>query len=195
LLTGRPPFIAETLTQTLRLVAEAEPVSPKLLNPAAPRDVETICAKCLQKDPKRRYESAQELAADLDRFLRDEPILARPAGRTERLWRWCQRHPAIASLSTVVFALLLTVALGSILYAGRLADANRHANESLREAYLNQARVARSSGQAGRRFGSLDALKKAARIRPSLDLRNEAIACLALTDLRVSEPFETEHEG
>jgi serine/threonine protein kinase/WD40 repeat protein len=195
LITGRPPFMAETLTRTLRLVAETEPVSPRLLNPGTPKDLETICAKCLHKDRRRRYMSSQDLAAELGRFVRDEPILARPAGRSERLWRWSQRHPTVAGLSAVVAALLITVVLGSIIYAGRLRDANRHANESLCEAYLSQARAARSSGQAGRRFGSLDALRKAARISPSLDLRNEAIACLALTDLRTTEPFVTEHPG
>jgi WD40 repeat protein/predicted Ser/Thr protein kinase len=92
LLTNRPPFIAETLTQTLRLVAEAEPVSPRLLNPGAPRDLETICLKCLEKDPRRRYSSAQALAAELGHFLNNEPIEARPPSKIYRFQKLVRRN-------------------------------------------------------------------------------------------------------
>ena len=88
LLTGRPPFMAETLTQTLRLVADTEAVSPGILNPSLPRDLNTICTKCLEKDPQRRYASAQELAEELGRFLSDEPIQARPISAPAKLARW-----------------------------------------------------------------------------------------------------------
>lgn len=103
LLTGRPPFVADTVTATLRMVAEAEPISPRLLNASVPRDLETICLKCLRKESSRRYASARELASDLTHILHDEPILARPASSLEKAWRWCRRKPALAS------ALLLVV--------------------------------------------------------------------------------------
>jgi hypothetical protein len=81
---------------------EVDALSPRLLNPAVPRDLETICLKSLAKETQRRYASAAELGEDLDRFLHDEPVIARPAGALEKSWRWCRRHPAIAGLSAAV---------------------------------------------------------------------------------------------
>ena len=100
LLTGRPPFQGESLAQTLDLVRHADPVSPRVLNPAVPADLETICLKCLEKEPARRYATAQDLADELGRFLEDKPILARPVSRPEKVWRWCRRNPVAATLAT-----------------------------------------------------------------------------------------------
>jgi WD40 repeat protein len=111
LLTGRPPFKGESSLETLSQVIAAQPVAPSRLRPALARDVETICLKCLAKDPVRRYASAQALAEDLHRFIQGEPIVARPAGRVERAARWANRNPVVAGLG----AALLVVLIGSFL--------------------------------------------------------------------------------
>jgi eukaryotic-like serine/threonine-protein kinase len=136
LLTGRPPFHAETIEDLLLLLRDAEPVSPRLLNPSVPRDLETICLKCLEKDPARRYPTAQALADELGRFIRDEPIHARPQNATAKLWRWCRRRPAVTALSASVLLLLILVAISSSLAAWRVNRARaseQKANRDLRE--------------------------------------------------------------
>src|SRR5262249_36757185 len=102
LLTGRPPFRADTPLDTLMQGLEKEPERPRSLNPRVERDLETICLKCLQKDPHHRYGSAEALAEDLERWLAGEPIQARPVGRLERTLKWCQRHPANAALAVLL---------------------------------------------------------------------------------------------
>jgi WD40 repeat protein/tRNA A-37 threonylcarbamoyl transferase component Bud32 len=112
-LTGRPPFRADSPVETLRQVVENEPVAPRLLNGAVPRDLETICLKCLEKEPKRRYATALNVAEELGRFLRDETIHARPATPGEKSWRWCRRNRALASTVGFGFALAAIVGIAS----------------------------------------------------------------------------------
>jgi serine/threonine protein kinase len=98
MLTGRPPFLAESVLETVRLAVQEEAVPLRRLQPSVPRDLETICLKCLHKDPSGRYASAGALANDLRRYLDGEPILARPPGPVARLGHWCRRYPVAASL-------------------------------------------------------------------------------------------------
>jgi WD40 repeat protein/tRNA A-37 threonylcarbamoyl transferase component Bud32 len=128
LVTGRPPFQADSLTTLLRQVIETVPVAPKLLNASVPRDLETICLKCLEKEPARRYPTAQALADELDRFLKSEPIQARPIGTLGKTWRWCRRKPALATVGAIAVLLLLTLAIGGPIVATQernLAEVNR----------------------------------------------------------------------
>jgi serine/threonine protein kinase len=139
LLTGRPPFQAATLATTLEQVRTADPVTPRRLNASLPRDLETICLKCLEKEPVRRYPSAQALADELDRFLKAEPIQARPIGALGRTWRWCRRKPALASVSALAGVLLLTLAIGGPIVAAQQRAAAENYRRSLYASDLKAA--------------------------------------------------------
>ena len=106
LLTGRPPFQGASVLDTLDQVRKKEPVPPSQLQTKVPRDLETICLKCLEKDPSRRYPDVTALAEDLRRFQAGEPIVARPVSEAERIWRWCLRNKAVASLIATAATLL-----------------------------------------------------------------------------------------
>jgi WD40 repeat protein/tetratricopeptide (TPR) repeat protein len=150
LLTGRPPFRAATDLDTVLQVISEEPVPPSRLQPTVPRDVETICLRCLQKTPARRYPSAEALADDLRRFRNGEPIAARPVGWPERSWRWCCRNPVPAILLAIVVLSLLG---GSGVSAFFAIQASRRADDADRasaDATWAAGEADRSAGDAKR---------------------------------------------
>ena len=123
-LTGRPPFVGESLAETVQQLLNVEPVSPRALNPSVPADLETVCLKCLEKDPGKRYATAQMLAEELGRFLEGKPVLARPVGRVAKAGRWCRRNPRLASAMGAALLSLL-IGLAGVTWQWRRAASQR----------------------------------------------------------------------
>lgn len=153
-LTGRPPFHAATAMDTITQVLHDDPLRPTYLVPATPRDLETISLKCLHKDPTRRYASAAALADDLRRFLNGEPILARPVGPAERVWKWARRRPTAAAL------LAVSVVVGTALVAGGVW-------------FTEKLRVERNTALAAERAESLRSLQLLAALADARRERDE----------------------
>ncbi|HEX2473934.1 MAG TPA: protein kinase, partial [Lacipirellulaceae bacterium] len=181
LLTGQPPFRAAGPIEALNNLVDREPAPPRSLNPTIPKDLETICLACLRKNPQRRYHSAGELARDLERWLNREPIRARRVTRREKVWLWCRRKPAFASLIVT----LVAVSLGAIAVAVEVYW--RHRAETLVEQLLSadMADVPSIAGQLatyGGRAGPLlhDAFAAA---EASSDAKKQLRAALALREL------------
>jgi eukaryotic-like serine/threonine-protein kinase len=145
MLTGRPPFRGESVVETQRQVIDDEPVSPTRLNTKVPRDLETICLKCLSKEATRRYASAAELADDLRRFEQGRPICARPMGWGQRSWRWCRRNPIAAALATTLLALVALAVGGGLWMQRQGAERQGRAREAV-EAALAQVGDLRADG-------------------------------------------------
>lgn len=214
-LTGRPPFRGATVADTLDQVRHMEPVAVRSLQPSVPIDLETIAHKCLRKEPPQRYGSAGELAEDIRRFRDGEPIHARRESSLQTAFRIARRYPFASFLAATVTLLLLTVAIGSLIFAQRLNAARKRAESSeqasataAREAKLGQADALlgrahgiRLSRQPGQRFDALKAIRQAVRIGRDLGqpaewfevARTEAIAALLLPDIHV-EQWRTERE-
>jgi WD40 repeat protein/serine/threonine protein kinase len=164
LLTGRPPFVAETVSETIQLVLEREPFTPRGLVAGIPRDLDTICLRCLEKEPAKRYATAQALAAELDRFLKDEPIQARPVGTPEKVWRWCRRKPALAASLAAILLLLLVVLIGAPIAAYRINEARKaqatETRRARRSEYAADMNLALQAVAEGNLFGSQQLLDK-----------------------------------
>jgi serine/threonine protein kinase/WD40 repeat protein/tetratricopeptide (TPR) repeat protein len=201
LLTLRPAFDDAKRARLVEKVLHEPPTLPRKLDPRIPRDLETVVLKCIAKEPAERYATPDELADDLRRFLADRPIKARRASDAERLWRWCRRNPAVATLLTAVGLLLTITAVGGTILSWRLGlalgqarDAEREGKRKLFESYISEADAMRRSGRAGQRFGTLrrihDALEISEEIgglgdEDKLRLRNIAIAALCQPDVEV----------
>jgi len=219
MVTLRPAFLGTDRAALVRSVTQDDPPRPRRIDRHIPRDLETILLKAICKEPQTRYQSAGEIAEDLRRFLADKPLVARRTSAGERVLRLCRRNPLVAGLTTAVVILLAVLTVGSWVANFRLGERHRdvlsnlqraktaEANERtarqqatvhLYDAYLSQARAGRWSGRAGRRFGGLQALERAAELRSelglgpdaALELRNEAIACLSLVDLRIDKAWD-----
>ena len=192
--------------QLIERMLHHDPPSPRQFDRRIPRDLETVILKAIAKEPGRRYQTAEEMAADLQRFLSDRPVQARRSTAIEQFGRWCRRNPWLAGANIAAAVLTTVVAIGSTLAAwvfhnqrdqiGRhlhdIQSAETRGRERLLESLTAQASAKRHSRQLGQRFGSLDALAQAAVIARDLKmpakridpLRDEAIASLALPDLR-----------
>ena len=176
LLTGRPPFQAANPMETLSQVLRQEPVPLRQLNAGVPRNLETICLKCLQKEPQHRYESAQAMAADLSRWLSGRPIAARPAGGPERLWRWCRRNPVVAALTSAVAVVLVAGSTIASYFAVQAAsEAKVAVDEQQRAVSAQRAETAQRQEAQKARDRAVRELRAATAQRLSLQAR-EAIA-------------------
>jgi serine/threonine protein kinase/WD40 repeat protein len=199
LLAKKPAFEAEDRHALIRQVTQEEPRALRRVDPAVMRDLHTIVHRAIAKDPKDRYATAAELRDELERFLSDRPIRARPLLLPERYWRWCRRNPLLALASSAACALTIAIAVISSLAAyrnGRLADQLKsqrdEANHNLILAYTSEAETRRLSRRVGQRFGTLDAIARAMRLAATADvtekerlhLRIQAIAAMGLPDVR-----------
>ncbi|HEV3343222.1 MAG TPA: protein kinase [Pirellulales bacterium] len=194
MLTGRPPFRGETAAETQRQVISDEPVPPSRLSTKVPRDLETICLKCLSKEPKRRYASAAALADDLRRFGEGRPLLARPVGRAERTWRWCRRNPTLAALLFMALA-LVGLAVGGGFWVERQQADRRTQTARLEgrqseaaEAVLEQAAALQKKGQWPEAKAALEGAPNLADIPALTNLRERLDR--ALTDVHMVTRLE-----
>jgi serine/threonine-protein kinase len=182
LLTGRPPFGGEDALEILLQVRDQEPIPPGRLRPKLPRDLGTICVKCLEKDPRSRYASAKELADDLSRFRRGEPVAARPAGPWERALKWARRRPALAGLIAVA-----VTAAGALAALGALYHFDLKA--SYAEVVAEKARAVRARATAEEQKGKAEKnlrTAEAQRRRADSNLA-EAIRAVNAFHIRLSE--------
>ena len=213
LLTLEPIFADRDRVRLLRQIAFEDPKPPRRIDPKIPIELETIVLKAVAKNVGERYTTAKEFGDDLERFLSDQPIRARPATGLQRAAKWARRHRQIVATASVALVVLFVLALvGSLASTalikrqrdqardqrGRAEEAAQLAKSRLFESKLAEARAGRSGKQIGQRFGSLEALAEASRLAAEMklgedrlmELRNEAIASLALPDIRIVKEWE-----
>src|SRR5579864_4777286 len=150
MLTGQPPFEGTTPLETLMWVRLREPTPPTHFNRNLPRDLETICLKCLRKERNRRYTSAAALAEDLDRFLTGQPILARSVGLMERLWKWARRHPALGVLALLFFSFALVANVAVFLQWRKAEEAREQTQRQFNQLLLAREHASQTSAELHR---------------------------------------------
>jgi tetratricopeptide (TPR) repeat protein len=180
-LTGSPPFNAATLVEILEQVRHEEPIPPNRLQPKVPRDLETICLKCIEKQPHRRYSSAEALADDLKRFLDDEPILARRVRWWERAAKWARRRPTAAALLGVLLAVALALPVVGLQFSAQLVKRRQAEQKRLNDAradvleLLTQGQAAADSKDWNRAEDRLDQAMEKVEAEPALDDLREKV--------------------
>ena len=198
LLTNRFPYVVVgNMRDVLDNILKSEPARPSVIGwrgrsrPRIDDELETIVLKCLSKERERRYQTAGELGRDIAHYLSGEPIEAKRDSGWYVLRKNLRRNRLPLAVATGFVLLLMASSVVAWMLYVKADRATRRATENLWDSYVVQARAGRMTGRPGQRFDSLDALTKAAAIRPSIEVRNEAIACLALPDLRIVERIDT----
>lgn len=215
LLTLRPPFEGKSAAELAEQIRDRDPVAPRRIDPRIPRDLETVVLKALHKRPADRYESAAELADDLERFLKLEPVRARRISPAGQVWRFTRRRPAVSLVTTAAVVTVTTVVTFAHFHMKRERDDALHSREVKEKAlqrmnealvaergaraaqYASEARYVRSSSEPNRRATGLSRLKEAAALDPSptlrRQLRDEAVEFLVLRDVERRPGFATDH--
>jgi serine/threonine protein kinase len=204
----RPAFSATNHAALLRMVTHSAPISLARLEASVPADLATIVHKAIAREPEGRYQSAAAMADDLRRFLERRPVRARQTSPLEKLQLWCRRNPWLAASNIAAAVLTTTLAIVSTIAAWNYGIQNRRISDELDkvrkaeqaakerefEAHVAQARAGRFSRRSGQRFDSLEAVANAARIRRTPELRDEAIACMALPDFQFGRSIRFERD-
>jgi WD40 repeat protein/tetratricopeptide (TPR) repeat protein len=191
LLTGRGPFGGDSIDEILEQVRQSPPAPPSRFNPRTPRDLEVICLKCLEKEPLRRYSSAQALADDLGRYLAGEPIEARPTGALERAWLWCRRSPRLAGALGATAVALVAVAVLSLLYVSQQRRIGAQQTKLAQE----EAAHARTQEEGAEKVYRLadNLAREGERVKASLKESSTRLALLNFE--RAEAAFEKEQTG
>lgn len=212
MLTGRPPFEGRSVAEILRRVCDKDPPAPHILNPEVDRDLSTICLKCMEKNPDRRYGSAESLEDELHRWEEGRPIIARQISSMGRIAKWARRNPGYAALISLLLLTALT-AIAGFYYAWQLSEHSRRLTEDARiktekenilaqqrleealQGFTSEAGAQRMRVKAGHRWDAFAAIAKGVAIRVTPALRSEGVACLALADMKPVDRWRDETQG
>lgn len=212
MLAGRPPFEGKSVAEILRRVCEKDPTAPHILCPEVDRDLSTICLKCMEKNPERRYGSAESLEEELHRWQEGRPIMARQISSVGRVSKWARRNPGYAALISMLVMTGLA-AIAGFYYAWQLAEHSRKLTEEARvkteqerilaqqrleeglQGFTSEAGAQRMRAKAGHRWDAFAAIAKGVAIRVTPALRSEGVACLALADMKPVDHWRGEAEG